>query len=369
MPETGAHCNLDLSLREARRLVHDLFEPRPWIYWADFLGSIGVGYAAFGGLRRAVLAAQENPWWWLAAAAVYATAVIALYRAVLFTHELVHLKSATFRAFRVAWDLLCGIPLLIPSFTYYTHLDHHIRRHYATKHDGEYLPLGCGPRREIVLFLLQPFVVPLLAVFRFLVLSPLAWSSRRMRRFVQKHASSMVIDPTYVRPLPSREDLRAWRIQEAACFAFLVAVIALLYVGRLPWDLPVRAYAIAVGVLLLNAIRTLGAHRYRHAGEEVTMVEQLLDSVNYPRRPLLSELWAPVGLRFHALHHLFPSLPYHNLATAHRRLMQGLPPNSVYLQTECDSLWTALRELWQAAGQPRPAVRESAFTPGRELVA
>ena len=32
-------------------------------------------------------------------------------------------------------------------------------------------------------------------------------------------------------------------------------------------------------------------------------------SVNYPQRAWLSELWAPVGLRYHALHHLQPGLP------------------------------------------------------------
>jgi hypothetical protein len=36
----------------------------------------------------------------------------------------------------------------------------------------------------------------------------------------------------------------------------------------------------------------------------------------------------PLGLRYHALHHLFPSLPYHALGTAHRRLIVALPPDS-----------------------------------------
>ena len=64
------------------------------------------------------------------------------YRAVLFTHELTHLRDKTFRGFRIAWNLLCGIPFLMPIFTYYTHVDHHMRKHFATQHDGEYLPLG-----------------------------------------------------------------------------------------------------------------------------------------------------------------------------------------------------------------------------------
>jgi len=30
--------------------------------------------------------------------------------------------------------------------------------------------------------------------------------------------------------------------------------------------------------------------------------------------------WAPVGLRYHALHHYFPGIPYHNLGFAYQRL-------------------------------------------------
>jgi fatty acid desaturase len=37
-----------------------------------------------------------------------------------------------------------------------------------------------------------------------------------------------------------------------------------------------------------------------------------------------------VGLRYHALHHLLPSLPYHSLGTAHRRLAAHLGAGSTY---------------------------------------
>jgi fatty acid desaturase len=53
------------------------------------------------------------------------------------------------------------------------------------------------------------------------------------------------------------------------------------------------------------------------------------------------------------LHHLFPAMPYHNLAEAHRRLMKELPPGSPYRLTEGESLLASLRRLWRAARRPR----------------
>jgi fatty acid desaturase len=84
--------------------------------------------------------------------------------------------------------------------------------------------------------------------------------------------------------------------------------------------------------------------------------EQYLDSVNVPGHPLLTTLWAPVGLRYHATHHLFPALPYHALGLAHRRLATELPDSTLYLQTTRNSLWDALRRLWHEAQAHRRAV-------------
>lgn len=331
------------SIGQARHIVKDLFRPNPAIYWADFLLSIFTGMACFWLVRR-VLASFS-----LAQAAAFVICCLSFYRAVLFTHELTHLRAGTFRGFRIAWNLLCGIPFLIPSFTYYTHVDHHRRKHFATARDGEYIPLAIKPRWDLWLYLCQPFVVPLLAVVRFLVLTPVVWLSPTLRTWVHRHASSMVIDPRYIRPLPTRQTLRIIRLQEALCFLWTAGVAAALIAGIVPVGFLITAYLISVCILMLNAVRTLGAHHYTNDGRELTFVDQLLDSVNYPNHPLLSELWAPVGLRFHALHHLFPTLPYHNLAAAHRLLMAQLPSDSPYRQTESSSLTASLVRLWRTS--------------------
>jgi fatty acid desaturase len=166
---------------------------------------------------------------------------------------------------------------------------------------------------------------------------------------VHRHASSMIVDPMYIRPLPTRQDLRIIRLQEAACFAWClgVAVIPPVFLGRWPWPFLLQGYCTAVVILTINSIRTLGAHRWANDGREMTFVEQMLDSVNVGKSTIAAELWGPIGLRFHALHHVFPSMPYHEMAKAHERLMKQLPPDSAYHKTVEPNLTSALIDLWK----------------------
>jgi fatty acid desaturase len=338
----------EFSLAQARSIVGEFFRPVEWIYWTDFLVSWSVAVVAFGLVRAPGI---DWPWRVLC----FLVSSLLMYRCGLFIHELMHIPEEKLRAFRVVWNLLCGIPFLIPSFVYYTHVDHHRRKHYGTKEDGEYLPLSNRSPWWIVGYLAQSFVIPILAIVRFGILTPLTWLSTPTRDWVHRHASSMIIDPLYLRPLPTKQTLRIIRWQELGCFLFIVVMgigvfRGLAYgTGRLgPWFLP-HAYATGVFVVTINALRTLGAHRWLNNGGEMSFIEQMLDSVTYDRRPLLTGLWAPVGLRFHALHHIFPSMPYHAMAEAHRRLMRDLPSDSPYRKTVSPTLWSELSALWRRA--------------------
>jgi fatty acid desaturase len=347
----------EFSLAEARRIVGDFFRPNPWIYWTDFLASWSLGVLLFGLVQRPDIVSGNPAWRWPIAIVAFVASSLLYYRSSLFIHELVHIRADEFTAFRFVWNLLCGIPFLIPSFVYYTHIDHHRRKHYGTKEDGEYIPLATLPTRQILFYLSQVLVIPILAVLRWGLLTPLTWVSPRIRDWVHQHASSMIMDPKYIRPLPTRKALRMIRFQEFCCFAFIWAIVArmtinygLLFEAPLsPWFV-VQAYGMGVFIVGINALRTLGAHRWTHDGSrEMTFVEQMLDSVNYPRNPLIAGLWAPIGLRFHALHHIFPTMPYHALATAHRRLMRELPADSPYRRTEARSLTETIATLWRRA--------------------
>jgi fatty acid desaturase len=355
------------SLSEARAIVGEHFRPNPWIYWTDFLASWSLGVLCFALVSRPHLLASNplwhnaemaatSEWHWPAMIAMFVASSLLYYRCSLFIHELVHIRADQFKAFRFVWNMLCGIPFLIPSFVYYTHLDHHRRKHYGTHEDGEYVSLSHMPARMILLYLSQILILPILGVIRWGVLTPLTWFSPRLRNWVHRHMSSMIMDPRYIRPLPTKKALRIIRIQEVLCFLFICAVVArmtmnygLIFNDALsPWFL-VQVYLTGVFIVGLNNLRTLGAHRWTSHGTEMTFVEQMLDSINYPHTPLISGLWAPVGLRFHALHHIFPTMPYHALGKAHRRLMAQLPADSPYRQTEARSLTMEIIRLWQRA--------------------
>ncbi len=360
------------SLAEARRIVGEYFKPNPWIYWIDFLASWSLGGFCFYLVRNPGVVAPSAAWHGPIAIFCFLASSLLYYRCSLFIHELVHIRAGDFKAFRVAWNLLCGIPFLIPSFVYYTHIDHHRRKHYGTKEDGEYIPLATLPTWQIVFYLSQVFVIPLLAIVRWGLVTPLAWISPRVRAWAFKHASSMVMDPKYMRPLPSPHQVRTIRLQEFCCFAFVWIVVArltmnygLLFNERLsPWFVA-QAYLMGVFIVGINALRTLGAHRWTHDGSrEMTFVEQMLDSVNYPHHPLIAGLWAPIGLRFHALHHIFPTMPYHALATAHQRLMRGLPADSPYRRTEARSLTEVITTLWQQAKASQRRANASGWSLG-----
>src|SRR3546814_17074593 len=100
-------------------------------------------------------------------------AVVALYRACSFIHELTHLRKNALPGFRLAWNILVGVPLLIPSFMYEgIHSLLHNRTKYGTVEDLEYLYLAL-----LKPWMVQPFVVaaafePLEHVYRFAAFPP-----------------------------------------------------------------------------------------------------------------------------------------------------------------------------------------------------
>ena len=314
------------SVREAKRIVGDLFVHRPAVYWTDFLISLAIGYTF------AVLY-FKSPLFSVQQLVCFLIAGFALFRTGSFIHEIVHLSGKTLKKFRLIWNVLAGIPMLMPSFFYENHNDHHSSNHYGTGQDGEYLPLGSGTLHEIVRFYMQAVVLPVAVFLRFLIITPISFLHPRLRRWVLEHASSFVINLRYRRRIPTDAPLKSVAVLEWCCCARAWSVVIATLLGVVPWYQIFLLYALGIMTLGLNYVRNLVAHHYESDGEPMSHVEQLGDSLNIEGVPVLTELFFPLNLRYHGLHHLFPTLPYHNLGTAHHRLMTELPEGSLYHQT------------------------------------
>jgi fatty acid desaturase len=97
-------------------------------------------------------------------------------------------------------------------------------------------------------------------------------------------------------------------------------------------------------------MRQLADHHFQGDGTTVPLEAHILDSCNFTGRDPLTWLFFPFSIRYHALHHLFPSLPYHNLAAAHEHLMRTLPDDSPYRRLDQPGWWpVARRTIWGAA--------------------
>jgi hypothetical protein len=122
-----------------------------------------------------------QPW---AALACGVLAALALYRALLFIHELTHIHKNALPGFRLVWNLLVGIPMLTPSFMYEgVHTLHHARTRYGTAEDPEYLPLALMKPWSLPVFLISAILLPLALLIRSGVLVPLGVVIRRCARW------------------------------------------------------------------------------------------------------------------------------------------------------------------------------------------
>lgn len=344
-----------LTAAECRRRYAGAFRPKPGIYWGDFSLSAGVGWVAFA---LSVHTPISPRYFWATL-----IAVIALLRAAIFIHELSHLKRGAVPGFETVWNLVIGIPFMLPSLMYVgSHGDHHRQSAFGTVNDPEYARLAHQSRPQILGFVMGVIFVPLLLALRWGLIGPLSFVSPPLRRIAVEQASSLVINTDYRRPFPTGRATVRWWLQEIATATVFWGVLGAWMVEVVPVSWLIQWYVVSASILFINQVRTLAAHRYINDGRTLTSVEQLLDSINLDGWPLPTSLAAPVGLRYHALHHFLPAVPYHSLGTLHRRLLAELPPDSPYHRATSSGI---LFTIWMLITRLRPTPRRQATTKGR----
>lgn len=324
-------------VRSVTGIVRDLLAPRPAIYWIDLIASVLVGQTALN-----VYMLTTN---WFLAVPMFFVAAFALFRASLFLHEIQHFKPGAVPGFRLAWNILVGIPFLNPAYTNDDHQGHHSNTRFGTDDDSEYASFMKSPIETLTYYLTSIFWLPVYLVVRFMLLTPLAYVLPSVRQWLWARGSTQTwVNVNHVPHLPSAEEERSWKIQEAACCIYCWVMIGLLATGVLPWSWLANIYALSIFMITINYVRGLSSHRFRSVGEPASYRDQVLDSTTIPNG-LLTALICPVGMRYHAIHHVCPSMPYHNMGIAHRRLMAQLPPDSAYHETLRRSVWHSLGDL------------------------
>jgi fatty acid desaturase len=323
--------------RDALDLVRDLHQHRPAVYWSDLALTAAVGWSAFGvALMARPLSAGMD--------VAIVIAAFALYRGLCFVHEISHLRRQCLPGFEAVWNFAFGIPLLLPSFVYAgVHPSHHNLATYGTEHDPEYLPFGSSHRMTVG-FLVHSLLLPLAFLVRFFLLAPVGLCWPRFHAWLVTRASSLSMNPAYRRENSAELTARI-KHGEIAILLVWLAAFGTAWRFHLSWKTIAVWYAVNAFISVCNALRTLGAHRYESTGVPLDRTAQLVDSIDTPGAAW-TELWAPVGLRYHALHHYFPGIPYHNLGLAYRRLIASLPVSAGYREITSPSLPWSLRRLY-----------------------
>lgn len=334
----------------AHRLVTDLFAPVPWYYWRELAVTGGGAWAAL-----LALVLVTDPFWFSVASAVLA--VLLWYRAAAMIHELTHQHCHEIRGFHLAWNLVVGVAWLLPSVMYEgVHSAHHKKTTYGTAADPEYLPLAGRPLAILRYLAFSVVAFPGL-LLRFLVAAPVSWVVPPLRRLLIRSASSYAINLGYVRTMSAAERRRLVRWEVVILLAWW-SPVALTLAGELPWRWLACWYGVYTAVLLVNRVRMLTAHHFALDGTPTDHLGQFADSIDTPAG-WWAELWAPLGMRFHALHHLFPTLPFHSLRPAYERLRAQLPPGAFYHAATGHGLWWSLRGIVSGSKRSRSAPQAS----------
>ncbi|POB13358.1 fatty acid desaturase [Halobacteriovorax sp. DA5] len=270
-------------------------------------------------------------------------AIFFIYRGTILVHEVSHIAKKV-KGYRTAFNILFGWPNAYPVYLGDAHLFHHGKKTYGTERDPEYKYIS----EFRFLTLTRPFLasvaLPIIQVIRFGIL-PLTYIflNTEQKKWVYQNISTLAFSMDYKRPIRNeKKDIARMVRNDLMCVLYKVAIGLLIFLEVLPLQTIWIWFSIVVISSTLNMYRALFNHLYANESlVPMTWEEHLLDTVTIESG--LSSFFIFVnGLNYHAIHHLFPELPYTNLAAAHKELMEKLPADHIYKSNTYSSIFHVL---------------------------
>lgn len=302
-------------------LLNDLNEVNKFIFWRDLicLSLIGWGAIFYTSFHFNIL--------------VFFIGTYSLYKGTMLIHEVSHL-SKKIPGYKAAYNILLGYPNSYPSYIYDTHLFHHGKKTYGTIKDPEYAYVKKYNAITLLKPLLISLLLPLLQIIRFTILPLITpFLGLNFKRSLYQKYSTLVFSDKYIRPIKNeKKELRTMMSQDLLCSAYKITLIALVYLEVLPFQFIINFYFAFVIASLINMYRALFNHLYANESlVSLSWEDHLLDTATI-KPGIFTHLIFVNGLGYHAIHHLFPEMPYHNLGKAHKKLIKNLSDDHIYKQ-------------------------------------
>lgn len=274
----------------------------------------------------------------------YVIGLIFIYKGTLMIHEVAHFQKKV-KGLRLTYNLLFGFFNKYPAYLYDTHPFHHGKQTFSTYKDPEYQYV----RPDTFLTIIGPIFVslflPIFQILRFVILPPLLLiAPYSLKKKVYTHFSTLVFDVKYKRIPKNKTDINQMLRNDLATSFSNWIFIYLIYLGQIPSKALALWYGMIVFASMLNMYRAKYNHVYNNKERTALSWEaHLLDCLTIDKG-IITEIISPVGLRYHALHHVMQEIPFYNLKRAHEYLLLKLPADHIYRQTVVANFWMAIKK-------------------------
>lgn len=311
---------------------------KPWRFFYTLIHCALLGWGGF-----ALSLYTDGPVFYIS----YIIGLIFIYKGTLMIHEVAHFQKKV-RGLRLTYNLLFGFFNKYPAYLYDTHAFHHGKHTFSTYKDPEYQYV----KPDTIVTILGPIFVslflPIFQILRFIILPPfMVLMPYKLKNKIYKHFSTLVFDVKYKRMAKNKSDINQMLRNDLATSFFNLIFIGAIFLGFLPMKTFILWYGMIVFASLLNMYRAKYNHIYNNKSRHAQSWENhLLDCFTIDKG-IITEIFSPVGLRYHALHHVMQEIPFYNLKKAHEHLLRNLPKEHIYRQTIVPNLLAAIRKRAQ----------------------